>query len=289
MLQISNPLTERKKGQINIEFLAAAGLFLITVVGLIASNQVLPSYSSSMDRMTLNLEAKTLTDQMVTEPGRHSFGAGGDNWEKNESTIDNVEAVGIASEHHVLSRSKLDRLQTATVGGSEGLNYTEFRETASLNNQYRFNFVWLPTIQTNYSFIKNSPPSNPNIIEPETSSYASADNRVHYGDVNLQGSSYKMLVTSHNGAYDSLYVSQGDWDFSSSNPEEPYRIGEEILENGFEVESFQNRDNSPGELVIIRRKIKDFGPTVNTNTEVATIDRFAVLEGEPVRIEVSVW
>lgn len=282
-------LNERSRGQLNIEFLAAAGLFIIAILGVITSGQILPDYSNSMDRMNLNLEAKTLTDQLITEPGRHSAGGTGSNWEKNSTTVDNVEAVGIASDHHVIDRSKLEMLQTATVGGDTGLNYTEFKEITQVNNQYRFNFVWLPTIQTNHSFTKSRPPSSPPIIEPETSEYGLADNRVHYGSIALRGAQYNVLVTSHDGAYDSLYVSQGDWDFSSSNPEEPYTLGERILENDFYVESFQNRENDRGSLVIIRRKIKDFGPTINEDTEVITLDRFAVLENEPVRIEVSAW
>lgn len=277
------------KGQINLEFLAAAGFFLLTIVGLISSSQILPSYGSEMDQMTLNLEAKTLTDQLITEPGHHSFGPGGDNWEKNSSTIENIEAVGIASDHHVLDRSKFQRLQTTTVGGSTGLNYTQFRDISGVNNQYRFNFIWLPTVQTNYSYTKSRPPDSPDIVEPRTSEYIAADNQVHYGSVDIQGITYNILVTSHDGAYDSLYVSEDSWDFSSTNPQEPYKLGQEILENGFHVESFQNRENSKGELVILRRHIKEFGPSINQNTQVATFERIAVLEGEPLRIEVAAW
>jgi hypothetical protein len=281
----------RKKsdGQLNIEFLAAAGLFIIAILGLITSNQILPDYSNSMDRMDLNLEAKTVTDQLISETGRHSYSSGGEDWERNSSTVENTEAVGLASNHYVIDRSKLETLQTATLGGKSGLNYTRFRNITGVENQYRFNFIWLPTIQTNNSFIKSRPPSSPAINEPTNSEYAAADNRVHYGSVNLRGSNYNMLVTAHNGVYDSLYVQEGDWDFSSSNPSEPYTTGERILENDFYVESFQNRENDRGSLVIIRKKIKDFGPSINQDTEVITMDRFAVLEEEPVRIEVAAW
>jgi len=277
------------KGQINIEFLAAAGLFLIAMVGLITSSSVLPQYSSSTENMDLYLEAKTFTEQLITEEGRHSFGSGGENWEKNSSTVENTEAVGIASDYHVIERSKLDTLQTATVGGDTGLNYSEFKNITRVENQYRLNFVWLPTVQTNYSFQKTQPPSSPNITEPKNDPYVTADNSVHYGSVDLDGSTYNMLVTSHQGIYDSLYVEESNWNFSNPNSKEPYAPGEKIVENDFYVESFQNRENDRGSLVIIRRKIKDFGPTVNKDTEVTTFDRFAVLEGEPVRIEVTAW
>ncbi|MFT4867994.1 MAG: hypothetical protein ACI9LV_000607 [Candidatus Nanohaloarchaea archaeon] len=290
---MKNLLVKKSTGQLNLEFLAAAGLFLAAVIGLVASNQLLPGYDDNMDRMGLNLEAKTVSDQLITEPGRHSYGEGDHVWERNDSTLSNIEAVGIASGHHELDREKLEMLKTTTrPSGAEGLNYTQFREITGVDNQYRFNFVWLPTIQTNHSFIKGDPPDNPNIIEPGVSEYAAADNRVHYGSVTLQGQKYNMLVTSHDGTYDSLHVRQGDWDFSSINtgPDgEPYNLGDRILENDFVVERFQNREKSRGEFVVWRRKIKDFGPTTNADTEVITMNRLAVLEGEPVRIEVSAW
>lgn len=279
----------KSKGQLNIEFLAAAGFFIIAITGLITSNQALPSYSDSMDRSSLNLEAKTITDQLITEPGRHSYGKGGNNWEKNSSTVENTKAVGLSSDHHVLDRGKMERLKTATIDGSTGLNYTEFKEVTGVENQYKFKFVWLPTIQTNHSFIKSNPPSNPNILEPETSEYASSDNRVHYGSVDLDGNVYNVLVTAHNGAYDSLYVQEESWDFTSSNPEEPYQIDQRIQENNFYIESFQNRENDRGALVIISKNIKEFGPTENPETEVITLDRYGVFEGEPMRMEVSAW
>jgi hypothetical protein len=289
VFSVSYPKLKKSSGQLNLEFVAAAGLFLVAILGLIASNQLLPGYSNSMDRMNLNLEAKTLTDQLITEPGRHSYGSGGIIWERNDSTLENLEAVGLASGHHRLERSKLERLQTVTTGGSTGLNYTRFRDITGVDNQYRFKFVWVPTVQTNHSFVKNQPPSNPSIQTPETTEYDLADNEVHYGSVNLGGSTYNILVTAHDDVYDSVYVTQGSWDFSSSNPEEPYNIGDRILENNFIVERFQNRENTPGEFVVWRRNITEFGPTPNTNTEVITMDRLAVLEGEPVRIEVSAW
>lgn len=277
-----------RKAQINIEFLASAGLFLVAVISILTANQVLPNYSSDMERMNLNLEAKTLTDQLLTEEGFHTYGEPGIRWEENDSTLDNTNAVGIAQDHHVIDRAKLEALQTTTVDGSEGLNYSEFKQISDVNHQYRFNFVWLPTVQANYSFTKSSPPSDPPIQEPNKESYDLADNRVHYGTVTLRGVDYNFLITAHNGVYDSVYVSQ-TWDFSNSNPEEPYNVDERILENDFYVESFQNRENDRGSLLILKRKIKDFGPTVNTNTQVVTLDRYAVLENEPVRIEVSVW
>lgn len=280
------------KGQINIEFLAAAGLFIITLLGLITSGQVLPDYSDSMNRMELNLEAEAVTTEMLTEEGYHSYGSGGSNWNRNESTMDSTEAFGLAKDHHVINRAKLDSLKTSTVDGSVALNYTQFLNATDADNQYSFEFVWTPTVQTNNSYIKGSPPSDPDITEPSTEEYRMADNRVNYGTVTLNAAKYNFLVTSHDGVYDTLYVNSqtsDGWDFGNPNSEEPYRIGDRIEENDFYIESFQNRDNDRGSMVILSRSIKEFGPSVNTDTEVVTLTRYAVLDGEPLRVEVAVW
>lgn len=277
------------KGQLNIEFLAAAALFIVTITALISTNQALPSYSSEMNRIDLNLEGETMTNQLLTNPGKHSYGRPNSNWEKNSSTLNNIEAVGLATGHHEVERDKIQALQTTTINGGTGLNYTEFIDITGANNQYRFNFVWLPTIQTNLSYIRGSPPSSPPIIEPKTNSYINAENEVHYGTVDIRGIDYNVLVTAHDGVYDSMYVREENWDFSNSNDEEPYKVGDTILENKFQVESFQNREDNIGGLVIIRKQIKEFGPSVNEDTEIITLDRYAVLENEPLRMEVSIW
>lgn len=279
------------KGQINIEFLAAAGLFIIALVTLVTSSQVLPSYSSEMDRISLQMEAETLSDELIREEGLHSYGVTGENWEKNLSTIESAEAIGFARENHVLERSKIRALKTTTVNGAEKLNYSKFRDVTGATNQYHLKFIWLPTVETFKSFTKGSPPSDPPIVEPDTQEYRDADNTVHYGSIDLEGSQYNVLVTSHNGVYDSLYVTEGAWIFTSSylNSDEPYGLGDRIRENGFYVERFQNREDNTGSVMIWRKELKEFGPSVARNTEVITLDRFAVLEGEPLRMEVSTW
>ena len=280
------------KGQINIEFLAAAGLFILTLLTLITANQALPGYSQGMDQMELNLEAKTVTDTILTEEGHHTYGESGPNWDKNQSTLENTEAFGLAQENHVIDRTKLESLKTTTVDGTTALNYSQFRNATGVENQYNFEFVLMPTVQTNLSYIKGSPPSNPDIEEPELESYALADNRVHYGQISFEGRQFNMLVTSHDGVYDTMYVNNGiteEWDFTNPNPAEPYSVGDRITENGFQVESFQNRQNDEGSLVVMSRSIKEFGPTPNPDTTVITLDRYAVLAGEPLRMEVAVW
>ncbi|MFB6209419.1 MAG: hypothetical protein ABEJ56_04780 [Candidatus Nanohaloarchaea archaeon] len=291
------------KAQLNIEFLAAAGLFLLTLITLLTSNQVLPSYSSEMERISIQVEAEAVSDQLMRARGRHSFGSGGSNWERNSSTVQNTEAVGLATAYHNISREKVEALKTFSSGNTTELNYTRFKNLTSARNQYNLRFVWLPTIETQKSFIKNTTtPDDPEIIEPERrkdtdgdgteelTSYGRAENEVHYGSINLTGNKYNVLVTAHDGSYDSLYVSEGDWDFQDDlKSEEPYGIDENITENGFNVTGFQNKENNRGAVVIIRKEIKSFGPTVARKTEVVTMDRFGAMEGEPLRMEVTTW
>jgi hypothetical protein len=161
-----------------------------------------------------------------------------------------------------------------------------------VENQYRFRFIWLPTVQTNHSFIRGSPPSNPPIDEPETESYQVAENRVHYGKIGLEGDNYYFLVTAHDGVYDSVYVNRefpDGWDFSGSSPDEPYSIGDRMPENSFILENIQNREKDEGAMIILRQEIKEFGSNPDPDADVVTLDRFAVLGNEPLRMEVATW
>ena len=115
----------KSKGQVSLEYVAAM-LFVIFVLAFIlfnASDQV-PDIRQNNDRASVNLEARSLTSTLLDNPGSHSFGSGGDNWEKNTSTRDNANEVGFASEYHVVERDKIMALDTV---GDDVLNYSQFR------------------------------------------------------------------------------------------------------------------------------------------------------------------
>mgnify|MGYP006269095619 CR=1 FL=1 len=273
------------KGQINLEFLAAAGFYILALGTVItAGSGILPQYSQEADRSTLNLEARSLTDQLMTETGSHTYSGGGSNWEATQDTIQNAESIGLASDFLVIERDKINALSTVSVNGQK-LNYTKFKDVTGVQNQYRFEFIWMPTVQTNKSFTRTDPPSNPAITEPEFSSYASADNRVHYGEVTLEAASYKFLVTSHNGVYDRVYISD-DWNFRF---EDPYGVDENIPGAPFQIHSFQNRDRKPGTLLVLKEELKTFGATRDSDSIITTFQRFGILEGEPLKIQVLTW
>ncbi len=274
------------KGQINIEFLASALLYILAVGVLMTSaSNLLPSYSDQADKSSLNLEAKSVTDVMLSAPGSHTFGSGGADWQKNQNTIRNIESFGLAKDFLELEREKIRRLSSVNFTDKR-LNYSKFRDLMGITNQFRFKFTWRPTIDTNKSFTRGDPPSSPNIDEPNQPVYSNADNTVQYGSADLEGTNYNFLVTSHDGAYNAIYVSIGNWDFNTAGR---FERGQEIYSTGYIVESFQNRAENQGSLVLLKDHLKTFGARIDTSSTVVKLQRFASLEEEPIRIEVWTW
>lgn len=274
-----------RKAQINLEFLAAAGFYLIALGAVVtAGSDILPQYSQEADQATLNLEARSLTNQLMTETGSHTYNGGGTNWESNIDTIQNATSIGLASDFLELERDKINALSTVSLSG-EKLNYTRFKDITGVENQYRFEFIWMPTVQTNEYFTRTNPPDNPSITEPEHPSYDSADNRIHYGETTLEGSSYKFLVTAHDGVYNTAYISE-DWNFEF---EDPKQKNQDISTASFEIYSFQNRERQPGSLLVLNQSINTFGATTDSDSIVTTFQRFGIMEGEPLKIKVWVW
>lgn len=274
-----------RKAQINLEFLAAAGFYLIALGAVVtAGSNVLPQYSQQADLSSLNLEARSITNQLMTEAGSHTNNTGGTDWETNKDTVQNATSIGLASDFLKLEREKIEALSTVSPSGQK-MNYSHFKELTEVENQYRFKFVWLPTVQTNRHFIRTKPPSDPDITEPDYSSYDSADNRIHYGDVVLEGEPYKFLVTAHNGVYNRAYISE-DWNFRN---EVPRQTNEELPNAPFEIYSFQNRERQPGSLLVLNETINTFGASTDSDSIVTTFQRYGTMNGEPLRIKVLAW
>lgn len=252
----------------------------------VASNKV-PQFENDVEQSVRNMEIYTVTNQMITEPGRHSFGAGGTNWEKNSSTLANTTEFGLASDYHIVSMDKLDSISTT---GQNKFNYSQFRDLREPEHQYFFNFTWMPIVETSKSFIKTHSPSK--ITEPDTSTYATANNRVHYGSLKVSGTKYRFLVTAHNSVYDTVYVSD-DWDFKNSGGIGPGG-NLDIGSYTFTVKKIQNRFRKPGTSVILENDLKSFGPRPGNAGTVTKINRFAALDAQGtsrgvVRMEVLAW
>ncbi|MFB6145585.1 MAG: hypothetical protein ABEJ99_03705 [Candidatus Nanohaloarchaea archaeon] len=279
---------ETSKGQINLEFLAAAAFYLIALGIIVAMNtQVLPHYSHEAGKASLNLEARSITNDMLSNPGRHDYGTGGTNWEENSSTIHDVTAFGLADDFMDVKRDKIMNLSTV---GDDRFNYTQFKDVTGAKNQYRFSFTWYPTIQTYRSFQRGSPPNSPDITEPYDNTeapYNLTDNIVHYGEITMQGRSYRFLVTARNGVYNGTYISS-TWDFYNKEPVGPGDTFQ-LYDTNYTVARFQNRENQPGALLVLKKHLKTFGAHISQNSVVMKLNRYAVMDGEPLRIEVWSW
>jgi hypothetical protein len=276
------------KGQVSIEFLASFFLYILAVVAVFqfVSGDI-PGFDQSMREKTLHMEAKYVSDQVLTQPGYHTVGDGGTNWEKNSSTRNSVHSFGLASEYLVLDSEKLANI--ATVNQSS-FNYSHFREKVGVDNQYKINFTWTPIVETPQSFGRGNPP--PLITgEPMAGTYDSADNEVHYGSITLRGETKHFLVTSHFSTYNTTYVSDS-WDFSASPPE---GLGSEVIFGGqsFEIKGFQNREYDEGAMVLLGSHVKEFGSTIDRTEGLVKLNRYVVYDTgssmEPMRVEVYAW
>ncbi|MFB6147706.1 MAG: hypothetical protein ABEJ66_02370, partial [Candidatus Nanohaloarchaea archaeon] len=238
-----------KKGQINLEFMAAAFIYISAHGALfMASQNAMPSFTASAGEASLNLEARQVSSKLLNTPGRQDF-TGGTNWQKNSTTIDHTTSVGLASSFKHIEREKIMALRTVDPlrGGRNYLNYSQFKRVTNADHQYRFTFTWMPVIETPESFTRGEGGKlSPPILEPETAYYSSAGNEIHYGTHLLNGTTYHFLVTSHDGVYNTTYISL-DWDFRNHAP---HGTGDSFGPSGdaFNVTAFQNRQEEPGAM-----------------------------------------
>lgn len=263
-------------------------IVLITLVSVLSIDSgKLTEFRSTAESSSHNMEIYSVTEDVLSTPGYHTQGSGGENWQYN---ADSVTRFGLATDYLTVKESKINALTTT---GNSGFNYSQFRGLMDVDNQYHFTFTWMPIVETPKTYTKSESPLS--IDEPQSSdtSYTNAENTVHYGNFQLEGENYWFLVTAHNGQYDTLRVSP-DRDFRG---ERKLNSGDSfVIENyNFTVEKLQNRDRSPGSSVILSNELNSFGPSSEgVDQRVIKLNRFAVLdkpltEDEPLRIEVLSW
>ncbi len=287
------------KGQIHIEFLAAAFVYLIALAALVTlGSGAMPSFSGNVEEAALNLEARQISTKILTNTGSHDHTGGGTNWESDNDTVREADAVGVANDFMELERDKIMRLRTINprTNGFNYLNYTQFKELTGADHQYRFNFTWMPMIETHKTFTKGEGDSvTPPITEPDIRDsdgdltyYGRADNEIHYGSATLNGNTHNFLVTSHDGIYNTTYVSR-NWDFQDGQIIGRGDLVSEYSGQSFVVTSFQNREDDPGSLLILQKHLKTFGASIDDDSQVIRLERFATMENEPVRVVVWAW
>lgn len=267
-------------------------LFLLALGTVVAaSSSALPSYSQETRKAELNLEARSTTFKLLTERGSHNFAGGGYNWEYNNTTRAATTSLGISEgEDFVVARDKINALSTAE---EDYFNYTQFRDIVDVENQYNFNFTWMPIVHLENSFTKGNPPSSPDIKEPTIPAYDSVDNKVRYGSTELGGQTYWVLATAKSGDYNATYVSNKQWDFRGIPGGDLSYAGERDIIDPYDieykVERFQNQDEDKGSIIIFSRHLGNFGADSTGEAPVIQFDRYAVLEEEPLRIGVQTW
>lgn len=275
------------KGQVSIEFLASFFLYLaaIVLVFQFVSGEI-PDFQKALEKKPLHYEAEYASTQVLTKPGYHTYGNGGTNWDKNSSTLNEVQNIGLAKDYLVLDRQKLGNISTV---GSDKLNYSEFRDNLGLDHQYKFNFILKPIVETNRSFERGS---SSKFTEPSNGLYSVAGLEVKYGSVEIGSDRVYFLVTKHRSGYNTTYISD-DTDFSG---ETPRGVSDEVTISGEEyvIDAIQDRDYERGGLVVLRREIKEFGSQRDLTENVVKINRYVTYEAEgsekqPMLVEVFAW
>jgi len=281
------------KAQATLEFIGSFMFFALVVIGVLSLTiDEIPQFNSYAETAEKNLEVKGVTDLLLTSPGRHSDSGGGTDWENN---VQDVVQPGFASEAMKVDREKIEALDKV---GTTSYNYTSFRQDLELEHNYNFDFTWFPVVETHKNFIRSNPPFDPGIEEPNTDFYNRSDNRVHYGEIQLNGENVRVLVTAYDGTYDTIYITINDWDFQGKTP---YGEGDDpavlnsLNGDGFRIESIQNRKDRPGSSLVLRSDIGEFGRNSRTaDGNVIKLNRYPLLDDvdsstELMRMEVLVW
>jgi hypothetical protein len=149
------------KGQINLEFLASALVYLLALgVVLTVSSEILPNFDDSSEKASLNTEAYEVTTKMLTEPGYSTASGGTTDWDQTASTVNSVSAFGLTNnseEFLQVERNKIQALESFTPYSPSGkINYSDFKRITGAENQFLFNFTWKPIVDTSDSFIRGN-------------------------------------------------------------------------------------------------------------------------------------
>ncbi len=277
------------KAQSTLEFIGSF-LFFIAVLGSVITITLsdIPQFNTYAETTEKNLEVRKVTDLLLTSPGYHSNGTGGTDW---ENYMKDVEQPGLASDYLEIDRSKLNVLNTVD---PSAYNYGNFTSDIDTSYDYNFNFTWYPIVETHRTFTRENPPSDPDIQEPQTTFYENAENRVHYGEITLEGGTRRFLVTAYDGDYNTTYVTDFEWDFQGRTPRS---TGDTIDIGGteFVIQDIQNRDDRPGTALTLQTHLKEFGRNPQTaEGSRVKLNRYAILDDpssseEIVKVEVLAW
>ena len=271
------------KGQTTLEFIGSALFFILAVLGLLTLiSAEIPNFYDNTETAEKNLEAKYMSDYILTS---------------NTSS-----EPGLVTEYMHLDKNYIEN-DLGTVDDDAGnieYNYTEMSQDLGLEYQYNIQITWYPIVETHRTFIRGNPPTvdGETVDQPTNINYTSAENRVHYGSIELEGVEQKFLIVARDGQYQDLYHNE-EWDFRTVRHTE----GDNITLNGreFTVEAIQNRPDRPGASVVLSSEIVfgDGRPYLGdaeeaAEGEVIKLSRYPLLdyptgETELTKMEVLAW
>ncbi|MFO7794391.1 MAG: hypothetical protein R6V35_05465 [Candidatus Nanohaloarchaea archaeon] len=269
------------KGQTTLEFVGSALFFILVILGVftLTADQI-PQFYDTTEVAEKNLEAKYLTDHLLTS--NHS----------SES--------GLVNEYMHVDKDYIEN-DIATASSSK-YNNTQLTRDLGLENRFNIRFTWYPVVETDKTFTRTYPPTiDGETVKEPSNEYSNAGNRVHYGNITLSGSEEQFLVTSDDGDYVNVYHhSDENWDFRT-NPDQEGDIIDTTNAGDFRIEAIQNRPDTPGASIVLSRPIEFsdgrtyFGSSQNTTEgDVIKLTRYPVLDdpdssNELAKMEVLVW
>jgi hypothetical protein len=272
------------KGQISIEYTGGALLFFSSILFVVAGVLgTLPQFTSAIDENSIETQIWASTALLLSDTGQwESDTRVGPDWHNN---IENTTQLGLVGQDGDLSRDKIRQFVS--------MDYSDVKVLLRTEKDFNIRFTEFSIIDTASSFEKTDPQGNIGevITEPTGSSYDSANDTIRYGSISANGAEKNVLVTAHQGNYDTVYISE-DWDFTDA-----IRLGP----TGNQILSFDGRryrlsvpDSgvfaSDGKTVVLTRPLGNVGTrTPAAEATVVTARRFGNIGSNPVRIDVEMW
>ncbi len=280
------------KGQIYIDYMGGALLFFLSIVFIVTSAlNTIPQFSQGIGQNRLEITAWSISTQLVEDTGFwKNKSKRSTEWHKHISDPDalkEIKTIGLESEKDGLSREKIKTLLNS--------HYSDIKRLLKTDKEFNLQVTEFAFVDTYKSFRKpNSPPETSAFQAPDNDSYDSADAEIHYGSKSIKGNSKRFLVTSHNGSYDEVYISD-DWDFSEAADIGPLGITDtQIVKFGDRNYRFEGRSSgivaSEGKVVGLVRVMGRLGRRSPEDADrVTEVNRFSNIRENPIKIEMRFW
>lgn len=267
------------KGQISIDYVAGGLVFFGAIIFLVGNLlSVIPQFEQAQHQDDLHMTAYGMSEVLLNDNGYWENATHtGTDWE--EHPVADIETIGLNG-GGALAQDKVDAFHD--------LPYATVKDRFNVSEDFNVQLEEFVDIDTHATFEQGSPPSF--ITEPGSYS-GSTSSIVHYGAKRIDGQPKRFMLTDELDWYNTLRVSD-DWNFSNANTE-TYNLTEEqfvpIGSNTYTVPPFVTQQ-SEGRLLVLERRVGRAGVIPPSFVaSVVSIQRYAVLNGNIVRMEVQIW